>query len=142
MAPRAKKARGDSVMKFDPEKLVEYMQDAKTVHTDAAWLLEAVCKNLRDHNGIEGFLQSFYTDQNKAADAAEALWQKFVPVSGIPYFTGNFSQPGLKHCHLYMLGFLLLLCMSLPLAQTANSSQGRCRQVTIASLCLYSTHNS
>ena len=90
-------------MKFEPEKLQEYIADAEKVHPAAKSILEGISTRISVVGGARTYLEQLCTDADKAENYANDLLASYPPVTHLTLADGSWSD-GLTGIHLYQVG--------------------------------------
>ena len=79
--------------KFEPERLNEFLDEAKRGHTDAATILDTLTAEAAKHGGIEEWLHAATTaDADIAKEFAQYVDQAFAKHTHVEYHDGSFSD--------------------------------------------------
>ena len=102
MSPKPKKQKIDA-KKFDPDKLAEFIEEAKTSHPEATPILNKIVEGSAQEGGIAAWVGSFVATDDKAANHALELYGLLPPEDRTTYTTGGFTD-GIAKLHMFQCG--------------------------------------
>ena len=102
MAPKAKKQNTD-VKKFDPDKLAEFIEDAKSSHPEAAPILDKIIEGSCREGNIASWVGSFVASDDKEETHAHDLYHLF-PAEDRTTYTTRGCAGGIAKIHMFQWG--------------------------------------